>query len=326
MADAARTGVLLTGFGGPDCLDSVGPFMTKLMHREPTPEMLTRARAKYEAIGGCSPLAPIAQEIAEALEARLAEEGTEVPVRVGMRYWDPYIEDAMRELVDDGCDRVVMTSLSPFESKVACGAYREAAGNVADEIEISGVCETPSLHAAPEFRAFLGEACARAIAEVQGTRPLVVMTAHSLPESDLVDDDPYVGGLRDVAAQVARSAGLGDGSDFADVDSLPGIESFGDLDGDTPWVLAYQSKGMRPGAWLEPDIADVFASAAGAGRDSAVVCPIGFATDHMETLYDLDIVAKKDAEESGLSFVRADVPNASPELIDAFAELVRPML
>ncbi len=164
MAETSRTGVLLTGFGGPDCLEAVGPFMTSLMQREPSPEMLERAQAKYEAIGGCSPLTPIAEEIAAALETDVVcRRVMSVPVRVGMRYWAPYIENAMADLVEAGCDRVVMTSLSPFESKVACGAYREAAAAVAEEIDLTGVCETPSLHTAPEFRAFLGEACRRAL-------------------------------------------------------------------------------------------------------------------------------------------------------------------
>jgi ferrochelatase len=325
MPENSRTGVLLTGFGGPDCLDAVGPFMTSLMHREPSPEMLERAKAKYEAIGGCSPLTPIAEEIATALEVELSEGGATVPVRVGMRYWDPYIERAMTELVEAGCDRVVMTSLSPFESKVACGAYREAAAGAAESIDITGVCETPSMHTAPEFRAFLGKACLNALQSSGAERPLVVMTAHSLPESDLTDDDPYVGGLREVCQEVARAAGLREGNDFAGA-TLPGIESFGCLENGTPWLLAYQSKGMRPGAWLGPDLADVFDAAAGVGFDGAVVCPVGFATDHMETLYDLDIVAKRDAETAGLGFVRAAVPNSSPELIEAFAGLVRPLL
>jgi ferrochelatase len=107
---------------------------------------------------------------------------------------------------------------------------------------------------------------------------------------------------------------------------LGGIEAFGTLDGSSPWIVAYQSKGMRPGAWLEPDIEDVFRAAAEGGFTNVVVCPIGFATDHMETLYDLDIVAREDAESVGLGFARAVVPNDSEALIEALAGLVEPML
>jgi ferrochelatase len=326
MSASSQRGVLLTAFGGPDCIESVGPFMTALMHREPSADMLARARAKYEAIGGCSPLTPIAQEIATALERELAEHGTPVPVRVGMRYWDPYIEDAMRELAAGGCTHVVMTSLSPFESKVACGAYREAAAEAVEEIEITGVCETPSLHTAPQFRAFFADACRAALDSVEAQRPLVIMTAHSLPESDLVEGDPYVAGLREVSAEVAEAAGLGPGRDIEAGQVLDGIAAFGGEQSGVPWLLAYQSKGMRPGVWLGPDLGDVFVAAGAADHDAVVVCPVGFATDHMETLYDLDIVARSEAEAAGLTFVRGDVPNAAPELIEAFADLVRPML
>ncbi len=153
------------------------------------------------------------------------------------------------------------------------------------------------------------------------------MTAHSLPVSDLTDDDPYVGGLREVSEEVAtlgRSWRRKRSGSMAN--SCQGVASFGSCGGETPWLLAYQSKGMRPGEWLGPDLGDVFAAASAAGFDGVVVCPVGFATDHMETLYDLDIVAKRDATAAGLRFVRADVPNASPELIEGFARLVRPML
>jgi ferrochelatase len=326
MAPDVTTGVLLTAFGGPDSLDSVGPFMTQLMEREPSPEAVARAKAKYQAIGGCSPLTPIACDIARALEDRLTSATRTVPVRVGMRYWEPYIVDAMTDLADAGCTRVVMASLSAFESKVACGAYREAAQKAVANVAITGICETPSLHNAPEFRSYLAKSAERSLDSAGFSRPLLVMTAHSLPVGDLVDEDPYVSGLREVADAVALHNGLAPGAELDVADAPAGVAAFGSLDGPTPWLVAYQSKGMRPGAWLEPDISDVFAAASESGHDGVVVCPIGFATDHMETLYDLDIVARKEAEGLGLGFVRASVPNESEELVEALAGLVEPML
>jgi len=121
-------------------------------------------------------------------------------------------------------------------------------------------------------------------------------------------------------------AGLAQGQDISDDERLPGIESVGGLGGAVPWVFAYQSKGARPGAWLGPDLDDVIDAASSAGYDSIVVCPVGFATDHMETMYDLDIVAEERARARGLGFVRSAVPNDDPLLIAAFAELLAPHL
>lgn len=321
-----RSGILLTAFGGPDCLDAVGPFMAGLMHREPSAEMITRAQAKYEAIGGKSPLAEIAGRIAIAIEKRFAEEGRPVPVRVGMRYWTPYIADAMSMLVETGAERIVVASLSAFESKVAGGAYREAAHSAAAESDISDICEMTSLHEAPGFRKYLSDSLKDALDTAGGARPLVVMTAHSLPLSDLEHDDPYVVGLKDVADVISANTDMGPSAPIVNDDRLSGIVTFGCLDGPVPWVFAYQSKGLRPGAWLEPDLDEVIAAAANAGYDEIIISPVGFATDHMETLYDLDIVAKGQAIERGLGFVRASVPNDDPVLIDAFVELLRPLI
>ncbi|MDP2180962.1 MAG: ferrochelatase [Actinomycetota bacterium] len=314
-----RPGILLTAFGGPDSLEAVGPFMARLMGREPSPELVERARAKYEAIGGKSPLTEIALRISGLLERELASQGHPVPVRLGMRYWDPLISDAVHELIEIGANRIVMVSLSPFESKVSCGAYRAAAREALSGLEINDVRESPALHTAPGYREFLGHACRHALEAAPGEKPLLVMTAHSLPVADLVEDDPYVAGLHEVAAAVAQAAELG-GAEEIDSAEL-GVATFGSLSGRAPWVLAYQSKGARPGDWLEPDIDVVMDAAAAAGYDTVVICPIGFATDHMETMYDLDIVASNRAADLGLRFVRACVPNDDELLIAALAGL-----
>jgi len=326
MTPDRRPGVLLTAFGGPDSLDAVEPFMRNLMSRSPSPAIVRRAREKYEAIGGKSPLPDIARTIAQALEKRLERDFGPVPVRVGMRYWDPYIADAVQELVDGGVDRIVMASLSPFESKVACGAYRRAAHAAAEQLETTGICETDSLHMAPEFREFFGHALLHSLDGAPGVQPLVLMTAHSLPLADLSEDDAYVSGLRDVADAVAARAGLAPGRDVAGEDGLIGVESFGAVEDPIPWVLAYQSKGARPGDWLGPDLDGVLQKVAAQGYDSVIVCPVGFATDHMETMYDLDIVAEERARSLGLGFVRTRVPNDDPLLIEAFRRLLGPHL
>ena len=321
-----RTGVLLTAFGGPDSLESVGPFMSRFMGREPSPQIVASAQEKYRAIGGYSPLPGVAGGIAVSLEAHLRDRGHDVVAAAGMRYWEPSIDSALEDLQARGAERVAMVSLSAFESQVTCEAFRTCALEASQGLEIEDVCEAPMLHKAPQYRAFFAEECARALDSIEAERPLVMMTAHSLPVADLVPDDPYPGGLREVAAAVAASAGLAEGADFVDDERLPGVSAFGSLEGPVAWLQGYQSKGARPGAWLGPDLAGVMAIAAENGYDAVVVVPIGFAIDHMETLWDLDIEAMERAEELGLCFTRTPVPNDDHRFIEALSWAVEPLL
>jgi ferrochelatase len=121
-------------------------------------------------------------------------------------------------------------------------------------------------------------------------------------------------------------AGLADGACFRDDERLPGVSAFGSLEGPIGWLQGYQSKGARPGEWLGPDLADVMAVAAKNGYDAVVVAPIGFAIDHMETLWDLDIDARTQAEEQGLLFMRTRVPNGDQRFIEALTWAVEPLL
>lgn len=321
-----RTGILLTAFGGPDSLESVGPFMARFMGREPSEQVVAAAQDKYRAIGGASPLPATASAVARSLERRLTAASHDVIVRAGMRYWEPSIPSALGELQAAGVERVVMASLSAFESQVTCEAYRSEVTEAAGGMAIASICEAPSLHRAPQYRQFFGRACAHALDSVAAHQPLVVMTAHSLPVADLVDDDPYPGGLREVSDAVAAIAGLAEGGEFRDDGRLPSVTAFGSLDAPVPWLLAYQSRGVRPGEWLGPDLLRVMEAAAGVGYDGVVVVPIGFAIDHMETLWDLDIDALGRAAELGLTFVRTAVPNADERFIEALVWAVEPLL
>jgi ferrochelatase len=322
-----RTGVLLLGFGGPDSMESVEPFMCNLMGRVPSPELVDRICGNYERIGGKSPLADIAEDIAIDLQTQLAERGCDVPVRVGMRYWHPYIADALAELKEAGCDRVVTVSLSPFESKVASGAYREAIEECIGELGELDLIEAPLVSELPAFTDFLAEATKAALNGLANPAgALVVFSAHSLPESDLVADDPYVAGLKRVANGIAHRLGWAEGADGAGEPLLPGFSAFGSVDGAQPWLMVYQSKGARPGAWLEPGLDGLMEALPETAVSALVVCPIGFMTDHMETLFDLDILAASAAEEAGVTFVRGAVPNDDHELIGALAEKVAALL
>lgn len=323
----ATTGVLLLGFGGPDSLDAVRPFMCNLMDREPSDELVSKVCMRYLAIGGSSPLPMIAQAMASGLESRLADGGHPVPVRVGMRYWHPFIDVAFSELLDLGCDRVVTVSLSPFESKAASGAYREALDDVRalhPEVEI---VEAPLVSDLDAFVDYMAGGTAVALEDIEPSEgAIVVFTAHSLPEADLEADDPYVEGLQRTANAIATKLGMNEGRLDAGGAMFSEFRAFGSDEPPRAWFLVYQSKGQRPGAWLEPDLDALIDAAAAAEVKALVVTPIGFLTDHMETLYDLDIVAADRALTADLEWMRAPVINEAPQVLDAIADSLHQLL
>ena len=316
------TGVLLCGYGGPDSIEAVGPFMKNLMGVEPSPELLARVKRRYLAIGGSSPLTGIAREIASELDKALVELKCPMPVVVGMAYWDPFIADGLAELKARGCDRVIAMTLSPFESKIAHGKYRKSIDEAAAALGGLEIVEAPLVSELDEFSRFFAGSAAAALTEIEPDDDVVlVFSAHSLPESDLVEGDPYVEGLVKTAKQVALKLGLPEGA-IASYDEIGGIETLGSNSPPRAWFMGYQSKGNRPGAWLGPDIDDIIDAVASSHATGLVVVPIGFMTDHMETLYDLDIVAAGRALDSDLEFMRAAVPNSDPLLVKAIAAML----
>lgn len=323
--DPSTIAVLVMAYGGPDCLDAVGPFMCDLTGREPGPDMLARIQARYAAIGGKSPLPEIAHGFATALETQLAKEDLAVPVVVGFRYAPPKIGDVLEGLYAGGVRTVVGVSLSPFESKSTSTAYEGAVDEALGSLPGMRFAYAPAFGGMPVFATLCKRSLEHARARLEIADPLVLtaFTAHSLPVADLETPERYISGLRAVADAIADGLGFHAGADFSAAQRLPGVATFGAPDSDRPWVLAYQSKGQRPGEWLGPDIAQVMEAAAGAGFEAVVVSPIGFATEHMETRYDLDVVETARAADLGLRFARGAAPNSDPELIEAVSASVR---
>jgi len=320
----ARKGVLVTGYGGPDSLDAVAPFMCNLMGREPSDELVERVCRRYLAIGGSSPLPEIAGSIAVKLAEAIKVPGDDehIPVEVGMRYWHPFIEDGLARLKEQGCDTVVVVSLSAFEAKISTQSYREAIVTAAGELGLE-IVEAPLISELPEFIDYMAASAASALMDLDPNEgAIIAFTAHSLPLTDLVDGDPYVAGLERVAQAVAGKLGLEAGQHGAGGNMFESFRAFGFSKPPRAWYLVYQSKGDRPGGWLEPDLDGLMDACSEAGVPAVVVVPIGFVTDHMETLYDLDIVAADKAISADLEFMRAPVPNDADDLIEGLARFV----
>jgi ferrochelatase len=313
-------------YGGPVSLDAVHPFMCELMGREPSDEVLERVRRRYLVIGGASPLPQIVQLIATELQSKIAEFAA---VGVAYRYCSPTIAETLHAMYAEGFRRVVTVSLSPFESKTTTVAYAEAVREAVADLPDMEIVEAPPLNTLSDYALVHAGSLSVAIQDLDEAvtgRILIVFTAHSLPLDDLESDERYVSRVRAVSTYIAERIGLGPGEDFCDDTRLPGIATYGNLEGERGWVLGFQSKGQRPGEWLGPDLTHVIDAAKEAGYSAVVVSPVGFATEHMETLYDLDVEAAGHALDIGLEWSRAAAPNDEGVFIDAIAAMLKPLI
>lgn len=296
-----RSGLVVMAYGTPASPEDVEAYYTHIRRgHPPTPEQLADLTARYQAIGGTSPLAERTEAQRVGLQRALdAQEPDRWTVVLGQKHAAPFIEDAVATLADAGVHEVVGLVLAPHFSKGSVGQYQERLRTAAAERGLP-VASIDSWHLEPTYVAFLADAVREALAPMP-ERTEVLFTAHSLPERVLVDD-PYPEELRATAAAVAASAGL-DGSS---------------------WSVAYQSAGRTADPWAGPDVLEVLDDRAAAdGVDGVLVCPHGFVSDHLEVVYDLDLEAARRAEPLGLAFARTRVLNDDPTVLSALAERVR---
>ncbi len=299
-----KTGVLLLAFGGPETLDDVEPFMQRLTGKKPSPEVLERVKDRYRQIGGGSPLPEMTRRQAEALENDLGSDDFEA--FVGMRYSAPLIADTVEAMAVHGIEKAVALSLSPHSSRVSSGAYIEEVRRATAKIDCAPEFDfVTDWHVEPGYLDAIADNTKAALARLDpgSTDNLeVVFSAHSLPKSYIDDGDPYVDQLNETVAGVVSRLG------------------------DVSWTVAYQSKGQAPGEWLGPEVDGVLEDLARKGTSKILVVPICFVSDHVETLYDIDIAIRNKAASLGLTFERAASLNTSPKFIDALTRVVRERL
>jgi ferrochelatase len=294
-----QTAVLVMAYGGPDSLDDVEAYILDVRNHRPTStELIEEMRSRYHAIGGRSPILEHTRAQAVRLGHALLDAGSPLPVYIGMRHWHPYIREALDAMRADGIERAVGLVMAPHQSRMSVGAYFQRVDEAAEGIEIHRI---ESWHLLPEYLATVESR----IRESLETFPAdsrdgvhILFTAHSLPERIVAEGDPYVAQL---AATVAALE-----TRFAD-----NASSF-----------AYQSAAMTPDPWLGPDAGEVLNSIAASGGSRVLMAPIGFTSEHVEILYDIDIEYADLARRLGIELRRIRMMNDDSHMMTGLARRV----
>jgi ferrochelatase len=286
-----KQGVLLVAHGAPERVEDVEEYLGYVRGGRPgSPEVLAEVRSRYIAIGGGSPLLRWTRAQAEALERLLG-----LPVFFGMRNWHPFLRETMDQVREAGIDRLAAVCLAPQFSELSVGLYirrtREAAAAAGVGAEI--VWAT-SFHTEPLLIAAYAE-------RLQPMLPAekMLFTAHSLPQQALAAGDPYETECRATAAAVAASAGI------------------------AQWDFAFQSQGLTGGQWLGPTVESCLDRYAAAGVREVAIDPVGFVADHVEVLFDIDILFREYAAARGMALRRPESLNDSATFTAALAEVAK---
>ena len=295
-----HTAVLLLAHGSPDSVEEVPDFLRRVTGGRPLPpDVIEEIKHRY-AIIGRSPLTEITLKQGELLALKLG-----MPVYVGMRNWRPYISQTLGQMVTDGVRHAVVICMAPHNSRTSVGLYRNSLAK----------CTSPDLSfdfveswhdAALLIQAFAEKLIAgrnKAKHDAGASMP-VIFTAHSVPQRTILEGDPYEKQTRQTVELVAAAASLEP----------------------SEWRFAFQSQGMSGGAWLGPTVEATILDLRRSGHRAVFIQPIGFLCDHIEVLYDIDVIFKQFAEKEGLRLWRAESLNHSPLLISALAEIVHSRL
>jgi ferrochelatase len=294
--------LLLLAFGGPRSLDEVEPFLTRLFRgRKPSPEQLEKVKERYRLIGGSSPLHEITWGQAKVLEKKLNHKDYAFKSYVGMRYGLPFIEQTLKEILRDGIREVIAIPMAPFRSRASTGAYIEEVNrvqkNLGEGMEISFI---EGWHLHPLFLEAVREKVREGLMEFpseERKRVHLIFTAHSLPKT-IIENDPYV---NDFEASVKGVLGK--------MEPLP-------------WHIAFQSKGGGPEEWVGPDVESILKELSQDKVREVLIVPIGFVSDHIEVLYDIDILYREKAESMGMVLKRTPSLNFSERFIEALSSIV----
>jgi ferrochelatase len=284
-----KTAVVLMAYGSPGRIEDIRAYLEDIREGRPvSDEAVAELTERYRGIGGRSPLDEVTESQRAALERELG-----MPVYVGMKHWRPRIAEAVSAALAGGAERVVGIVLAPHYSALSIAGYRERLEDALDgRAELRFV---ESWHDHQPYIAVLAD-------RVRATDAHVVFTAHSLPERILAMGDPYRDQLLETSRLVAERAAI------------------------ERWSFAFQSASETGEPWLGPDILEELDALHERRVRDVLVCPVGFVSDHLEILWDLDVEARERAAELGLRLDRIESLNDDPAFIRALAELARQVL
>lgn len=338
--DAAATGpehvtepvaydaILLAGFGGPEGQDDVIPFLRNVTRGRGIPEeRLEEVAHHYRHFGGVSPINDQNRQLKAALEAELASRGIDLPVLWGNRNWDPYLRDALTEANDRGFTKLIAVATSAYSSYSSCRQYREDFAIALDETNLFGhisIDKVRQFFDHPGFVTPFVDGVRDGLLQIQRDNPgidlfsevEILFSTHSIPSTDAAKSGPAERGFGEGGAYAAQHNAVAE----VVVESVTRELS---LEGELAWQLVYQSRSGPPSMpWLEPDINDAIAELPARGIRAVVIVPLGFVSDHMEVLWDLDNEATETAGEQGLYSVRVPTPGTHTAYVTGLIDLV----
>lgn len=319
--------VLLVSFGGPEGQDDVLPFLRNVTRGRGIPdERLEEVAHHYRHFGGVSPINAQCRALRAALVEELTRRGFDLPVYWGNRNWDPYLADALREAHAAGHRRLLAVVTSAYSSYSSCRQYREDLAAALEETGLAGELEVDKVRQYFDHPGFVApfvtgtrEAVQAVLAELgAGARASdvhVLFATHSIPTPTALSSGPPGADLGPEGAYGAQHRAV--------AEVVMASLASGDLGIETPWSLVYQSRSGSPHSpWLEPDVNDAIRELAGTGVRGVVIVPVGFVSDHMEVLWDLDEEATETAHEAGLAVARVPTPGVDPAFVAGLVDLV----
>ncbi|TKJ95919.1 ferrochelatase [Plantibacter flavus] len=330
--------ILLAGFGGPEGQDDVIPFLRNVTRGRGIPEeRLEEVAHHYRHFGGVSPINDQNRALKAALELELASRGIDLPVLWGNRNWDPYLRDALTEAHERGFTKLIAIATSAYSSYSSCRQYREDFAIAVDETNLQGEIQIDKVRQFFDHPGFVTpfiDGVREAIAEYLREQPdlsaeteiEVLFATHSIPTGDAARSGPDFRGFGDHGAYEAQHLAVAEVVMANAIDQLREAGVLGGAVGSgvsVPWQLVYQSRSGPPSMpWLEPDINDAIAELPAAGRKAIVIVPLGFVSDHMEVMWDLDNEAIETAGEHGLAAVRVPTPGTAAAYVKGLVDLV----
>jgi protoporphyrin/coproporphyrin ferrochelatase len=333
----AYDAILLAGFGGPEGQDDVIPFLRNVTRGRGIPdERLEEVAHHYRHFGGVSPINAQNRALKAALEAELAARGIDLPVLWGNRNWGPYLEDAVQEAAAAGKHNLIAIATSAYSSYSSCRQYREDFARVLDA---TGLQDTVRIDKVRQFfdhpgfvRPFV-DGVRNAIAEALaandgldvGTELQVLFSTHSIPSTDAAKSGPDFRGFGPDGAYAAQHEAVAQlvlDTAWAELlDTQVGAALQGTSK--PAWKLVYQSRSGPPSMpWLEPDINDHMQTLQGGPTRAVIIVPLGFVSDHMEVMWDLDEEATETAQELGFWSTRTPTPGVDPAYVSGLVDLV----